>query len=120
MCGLIFCPDYTHERKTFVGQEITILWQDIKNTLETFSLEIFKFFSYFDVFFTLLNMFMCWLLKFENTFKQIVILVSWNSFFDSKSIYSFKIYSFLAELSSITCLQVNISFSINKARIACR
>ena len=57
----------------------TILRQDLKNTLETFSLEIFKFFSYFDVFFTLLNMFMCWLLKFENTFKQMVKFVSWNS-----------------------------------------
>ena len=32
---LFFYPDYTHERRTFVGEEITILWQDMKNTLET-------------------------------------------------------------------------------------
>ena len=31
---LIFDHDYTHERKTFVGQEITILWQDIKILLK--------------------------------------------------------------------------------------
>ena len=76
--GLIFHYFYSHEIKTFVGQEITILWQDIKNTLEIFSLEIFKFISYLSVFFTLLNMFMWWLLKFENTFKQMVKILSWN------------------------------------------
>ena len=34
--GLSFCPDYTHERKTFVGQEIqiTVLWQDKKILLK--------------------------------------------------------------------------------------
>ena len=60
--GLIFHPDCTYERKTFVGQENNNTMERYKNTLETFSLEIFKFFSYFGVFFTLLNMFMCWLL----------------------------------------------------------
>ena len=49
-----------------------------KNTLEIFSLEIFRIFSYFSVFFTLLDMFMWWLLKFENTIKQMVKFVSWN------------------------------------------
>ena len=73
------------KKKTFIGQETTILWQDIKNTLVTFSLKLFKIFSYFGVFFTLLNMFMCWLLKLENTFKQTVKFVSWNNFFDCKS-----------------------------------
>ena len=34
MYGLIFHPDYTHERNTFVGQEITILWQDKKILLK--------------------------------------------------------------------------------------
>ena len=71
---VFFYPDY--ERKTLVGQEITILWQDIKNTHETFSLEKFKFFICFGVFFTLLNMFMCWLLKFENTLKKMIKFVS--------------------------------------------
>ena len=32
---------------------------------------------------------MCWLLKFENTFKQVVKLASWNYFFESKAFYSF-------------------------------
>ena len=45
--GLIIHPGYTHERKAFVGQEITTLWQDIKNSLETFTLVIFQIFSYF-------------------------------------------------------------------------
>ena len=49
--GLIFHPGYTHERKAFVGQEIITLWQDIKNSLETFTLEIFQIFSYFCVIF---------------------------------------------------------------------
>ena len=26
--GLSFYPDHIHKRKTFVGQEITILWQE--------------------------------------------------------------------------------------------
>ena len=66
----------------------------IKNTLETFSLEIFKIFSYFGEFFTLLNMFMCWLIKFENI--QTNGKIGFLKFFDSKSFYSFKIYYFMA------------------------
>ena len=31
MYDLIFHPDYIHEKITFVGQEITILWKYIKN-----------------------------------------------------------------------------------------
>ena len=39
-------------KEKLVGQEIRIFWQDTKNTLETFSLEIFKIFSYLVFLFT--------------------------------------------------------------------